>query len=71
MIGSATESSFIRPIRPDIQVGEPGGIPKKYASPDVIQRQAAIRGIVGNSRGNSTPVSRNVSGQQFQFGNDE
>jgi hypothetical protein len=71
MEGAATESSFVRPVRPDIPVGQPGGIPKQYASPDVIQRQK-IRGILDSTpQGASSRVRNNMSGQQFQFGESE
>jgi len=65
LVGKATESSFIRPVHPDIPVGQPGGIPKKYASPDVIQRQK-IRGILDSTpQGASSRVRNHMSGQQF------
>ena len=70
MEGAATESGFVRPVRPDIPVGQPGGIPKKYASPDVLQRQK-VRGIIDSTpQGASSMVHarRKINGQQFGVG---
>jgi hypothetical protein len=67
MEGAATESGFVRPVRPDIPVGQTGGIPKKYASPDVLQRQK-IREVIDNTpQGASSMVHarRKINGQQF------
>ena len=49
MLGTVSENHFVRPVRPDIPVGQPGGIPLKYASPDVLQRQAAWRETADSS----------------------